>query len=383
MSVEALKFMCGLDAEGAFDGIPHPVLFQKSYGVISEMCYKLLVHWYNVITVQVKWKTLSSPIQVCKGTRQGGLSSPFLFNLFYKDLVDILSQHEGGVTIGNIRYNIVCYADDLLLLSSTITGLQKLIETSNQYITNYGLSFNPSKTKCSMKGKLPFSIHPKWFLNGVELMFNDHINYLGGVLGNDCGKMHSISRISSCRKSFFALQSVGLCAKGLSLEAATYIWSTTCNSILTYACNAIYLNKGNKQDIDKLQAKLLKCIVGLKPFYKTTKLLQALKVNKASVLIDFGNISLLNNILQTKSAARDFYLYMMQHGNESKDILTSRVKKICIDNNINMYKCLLDSNYYSFVKKQMCSSPKQHEDGYIDTLRMLLKDRNEENMTFY
>ena len=110
-------YMCGLDAEGAFDGIPHPVLFQKSYGVISEMCWKLLVHWYNVITVQVKWKTLSNPIQVCKGTRQGRLSSPFLFNLFYKDLVDILSQHEGGVTIGNIRYNIVCYADDLLLLS--------------------------------------------------------------------------------------------------------------------------------------------------------------------------------------------------------------------------------------------------------------------------
>ena len=53
-----------------------------------------------------------------------------------------------------------------------------------------------------------------------------------------------------------------------------------------------------------------------------------------------------------KSAARDFYLYMMQYGNESKDILTSRVKKICIDNNINMYKCLLESNYYSFVKKQ-------------------------------
>ena len=141
----------------------------------------LEVHWYNVITVQVKWKTLSSPIQVCKGTRQGGLSSPFLFNLFYKDLVDILSQHEGGVTIGNTRYNIVCYADDLLLLSSTVTGLQKLIETSNQYITNYGLSCNPSETKCSMKGKLPFSIHPKWFLNGVELMFNDRINYLGGV----------------------------------------------------------------------------------------------------------------------------------------------------------------------------------------------------------
>ena len=46
-----------------------------------------------------------------------------------------------------------------------------------------------------------------------------------------------------------------------------------------------------------------------------------------------------------------------------------------------MYKCLLDGNYYFVVKKQMCSSPNRHEDGYIDTLRMFLKDRNEENMT--
>ena len=52
-------FMCALDAEGAFDGIPHP-------GIPGNI------------------------IQICKGTRQGGLSSTLLFNLFYKDLIDEL-----------------------------------------------------------------------------------------------------------------------------------------------------------------------------------------------------------------------------------------------------------------------------------------------------
>ena len=29
-------FMCGLDAEGAFDGIPHPVLFNKAINVVPD-----------------------------------------------------------------------------------------------------------------------------------------------------------------------------------------------------------------------------------------------------------------------------------------------------------------------------------------------------------
>ena len=49
---------------------------------------------------------LSSHIVISKGTRQGGLSSPFLFNLFYKDLIDMLSAFSGGITIGAMSYNV-------------------------------------------------------------------------------------------------------------------------------------------------------------------------------------------------------------------------------------------------------------------------------------
>ena len=44
-------FMCGLDAEGAFDGIPHAVLFNKCMDIIPDTCWKLLYKWYTNITV--------------------------------------------------------------------------------------------------------------------------------------------------------------------------------------------------------------------------------------------------------------------------------------------------------------------------------------------
>ena len=61
---------------------------------------------------------------VLKGTRQGGLTSPLLFNLVYKDLIDELGSCSGGISIDNDKYNVFCYADDILLASTTVSGLQ-------------------------------------------------------------------------------------------------------------------------------------------------------------------------------------------------------------------------------------------------------------------
>ena len=61
-------------------------------------------------------------IRVECGTKQGGLTSPMLFNLFYADLVNKLQSSDCGVRIGKNNFNCVCYADDLLLCSLTVTG---------------------------------------------------------------------------------------------------------------------------------------------------------------------------------------------------------------------------------------------------------------------
>ena len=113
-------YVCSLDAEGAFDAIPHPVLFSKTMNILSDMSWRLLYFWYAKIKVKIKWNGFSEDILIGKGTRQGGLTLPLLFNLFYEPLVDILSKLDGGVSIGKHKYNIFCYADDILLASTTV-----------------------------------------------------------------------------------------------------------------------------------------------------------------------------------------------------------------------------------------------------------------------
>ena len=75
------------------------------------------------------------------------------------------------------------------------------------------------------------------------------------------------------------------------------------NSVLTYACETTTLSKACKNRLNKIQAKLFKCIVGLSPNYRTTPLFNALKVHPASNIIDMNNIRLLHNIMSNSSAA--------------------------------------------------------------------------------
>ncbi len=136
-------FVCSLDAEGAFDGIPHAVPFDKVMGIIPNIFWRILVLWYKGLTVMIKWNgKISEEISVFKGTRQGGLSSPFLFNAFYQDMIKSLDDTQRGIRIGRHSYNIFCNTDDVLLASLTVSGLQRLIDTANHYICTHGLRFN-------------------------------------------------------------------------------------------------------------------------------------------------------------------------------------------------------------------------------------------------
>ncbi len=73
------------------------------------------------------------------------------------------------------------YADDLLLISTTVPGSQTLIKYGNHYITEYGLAFNESMNSCVTFGKCYFE-NSKWFLNETQLKYDNEINFLGAML---------------------------------------------------------------------------------------------------------------------------------------------------------------------------------------------------------
>ena len=235
-------YACSLDAEGAFDSLPHAIMFQKTVGLIPDIFWRILVFWYRGLVVRIRWAgALSKDIRIWKGTRQGGLSSPFVFNTFYKDLVQGLSDMQCGTKIDSTTYNVFCYADDLLVTSATVTGLQKLLDYAEQFITSHGLRFNPIKTQCITFGKSRFS-HRSWYLSGVALEEATRITYLGVTLSNDsCA--HSNDRTKSAKRAYYALQGAGICANGTSTETLVHLYQAAIRPVLMYGLVCVHQNK--------------------------------------------------------------------------------------------------------------------------------------------
>ena len=61
------------------------------------------------------------------GVRQGGVLSPALFALYVDDLVSQLRDSGYGIHVGSLFVGCVLYADDIVLLSASCDGLQKLV----------------------------------------------------------------------------------------------------------------------------------------------------------------------------------------------------------------------------------------------------------------
>ena len=330
-------YACALDAEGACDAIPHPVIFDKLSSIINILYWRLLYFWYSNLIVTIRWENcLSEYFPITRGTRQGGLSSPFLFNVFYQDMIKILQATNSGLKINDMKPNCFCYADDILLTSATASGLQNLINLANIYIVDHGLRFNPEKTECIALGKSKFSI--SLHLNNVPLKVVSKLKYLGVYVSGTSGADHSDSRVMAARKAFYSLQAAGLC---LRTDIAIHTYKTAVRPILTYGCEAIKLSKNSLNNLEKCQAAMIKSVVGIKKSCRNTPLLAALGVCKIKTTLDIQQLLLLKKMFVSTSITSRFYnhllaLYLYNKDSCEKSLL-SRVATECARQNVSNF----------------------------------------------
>ncbi len=104
-------------------------------------------------------------------------------------MIESLDDTQRGIRIGRHSYNVFCYADDVLLAILTVSGLQRLIDTANQYVCTHGLRFNPEKLVCITFSKAHVP-ERQWDIRGNVLKQVNEIVYLGVTLSQDpCAHM--------------------------------------------------------------------------------------------------------------------------------------------------------------------------------------------------
>ena len=186
-------FVCFMDCSKAFDKIIHEKLFEKVLEAKNHPLFiQLIVYAYRNQSAQVYWEgSFSRIFNIRNGVRQGAVLSPILFNLYTKDLFNLLEK-TGGPRIGGEYFGVFGYADDLALFSNSRSQLQTMLDITEKYATEYNIKFSTnaviakSKTKGMVFGmQKGESIPENLILNGKKLPWVDEIKYLGTLVTNE------------------------------------------------------------------------------------------------------------------------------------------------------------------------------------------------------
>ena len=96
----------------------------------------------------------SHRFSVKNGVRQGAVSSAILFAVYINELLAFLRQARLGCHVQGVFYGALVFADDILLLSASRSGLQAMVDICYGFAAKRNLKFGTnsdqekSKTKC-------------------------------------------------------------------------------------------------------------------------------------------------------------------------------------------------------------------------------------------
>jgi len=96
----------------------------------------------------VQWNGIfRDPYRVTCGVRQGGLLSPVLFNIYVDKLLHLLSTSHYGCHVRSRFFGCIMSADDLILLSPSLCGLQCtcMLDICSDYAMDHSLVLMPIK----------------------------------------------------------------------------------------------------------------------------------------------------------------------------------------------------------------------------------------------
>lgn len=362
-------FVASLDAEKCFDSVCHTSLFVKLIHVLSPFKWLFLYNWYSKLNAIVKWQGHYSQVfNVTRGTRQGSILSPYLFNIFLDDLLNKLGHENVGINIGGKIYNSFAYADDISIFCTSVPGLQNLIDICVEYSARWRFRFNKDKSKCIIIGKNSFISEPKWCLNGQLLENVKSLEILGNVFNNSgSGIDHVENRIKKCRQSFYNLLPAGILYPGASPEVQAYLYKHICQPSLTYGVECMNISDKEICKLDSTQGKLIKQSLGLSKRSHNTEILKALNIKTVSEIVTNNRLSLYHRICNNASPARSLIFY-----NLSRYILQNKAEGSLLHNIVKSGFSPLQCAF-----QRLSYSGNSHDtDGHVQSIRCLLQNEN-------
>ena len=278
-----------LDCKAAFDRVGRSILFKELFecGVQGKM-WDVLKAMYENTTAIIGDETLN----VECGIREGGMSSPTCFNIHFRALAQKLRDSGCGIHIeNNFTVSFLFFADDIVIFSESMEGLQKMLDIIWKHAQQHHFSFGIKKCQYIKQEWLdvysPFQLKfgdmilneancPKDLSKGrnnsknCERMEVPTYKYLGITETLDANnydyfmKKKEIDFVRRLQK----VKCVGGTMNGLRPQWSRQLYTSQLRPILEYGATVIPWTKKYISHLEKLQLRALKVLFG---FRRSTK----------------------------------------------------------------------------------------------------------------
>ena len=184
-SLNRKLYIAFIDFEKAFDSVNRSILWHilLKNGIGGKL-YNCILSMYDCVKARVRaGAALTDYINCTTGVKQGDVCSPILFSLFINELTnDVVNSGRHGATFINefIEIFILLLADDVLLISETVIGLQTQLNSLQRSAASLQLNVNMSKSNIIVFRKGGYlAARERWTYNGIQLPVVNVYKYLG------------------------------------------------------------------------------------------------------------------------------------------------------------------------------------------------------------
>ncbi len=180
-------YVCFIDFKRAFPSIWLGGLFfrLRKYGCSTRLM-KALESLNCGFTYSVNMDgEESDPVLHGKGLREGSILSPFLFSLYVEDLVRCLLACGFGPRVGLLLLPILLYADDAVLIATSVAELQAMLLILQWWCRRWRLQLNPEKCAAMVISRHRQQGTVRVRINNIGLKTSQSFKYLGVVVSSD------------------------------------------------------------------------------------------------------------------------------------------------------------------------------------------------------
>lgn len=131
--------------------------------------------------VQTKYGP-TKPVNICQSIRQGGVLSVSEFSVLIDCLEEDLQREQLGIQFGDLLIASLLLMDDIVLVSDSSQGLQKMLNVVNNFILRWHLVVNPTKSKVIIFNGNSKTPTMEWKVGDITIKQANEYKYLGEIL---------------------------------------------------------------------------------------------------------------------------------------------------------------------------------------------------------